>query len=49
VPYSTIKSWYGTSLYPPSTFIYDKNRQLIKKFIGATKIQDIIDVIIQNE
>ncbi len=46
-PYDTLQKHFG-KLVAPTTFIYGKDKKLLKKFIGATRIDDMLNVIQQE-
>lgn len=46
-PYDTLQKYFG-KLVAPTTFIYGADKILLKKFNGATRIDDMLDVILQS-
>lgn len=47
-PNDTLQKYFGKPA-APTTFIYGTDRMLLKKFSGATRIDDMLDVILQNQ
>lgn len=46
-PYDTLYKYFG-KLIAPTTFIYGTDKKLLKKFKGATRIDDMLSVIEQE-